>query len=120
MGFGIYSTYIYYTRGTWLNQGAVIYSIFIAAWANIILEEWKRKECRLAMTWGMSDFEEKEALRPEYHGEEIVSFIDGSDIKFFPTHHVCYLRQRAFLSCVFALVLKIGKRNTGKRQTDYC
>ena len=45
---------------------AGIYAIFVAFWATFMLEFWKRKQARLALKWGVSNFERTEVLRPEF------------------------------------------------------
>lgn len=42
-----------------------------------MLEYWKREESRTALQWGMSDFEAKEQVRPEFLGELKPSYING-------------------------------------------
>ena len=46
---------------------------------------YRQKEVYLAMRWGMSEFEDHEVQRPEYDGQIIRSYIDGSDMKYFPS-----------------------------------
>ncbi|CAN0353032.1 unnamed protein product, partial [Laminaria digitata] len=36
---------------------APYFSVFVSFWAVLMLEFWKRKEAKLAMRWGMSEFE---------------------------------------------------------------
>eukprot|EP01039_Chlorochromonas_danica_P017383 gene17383-20720_t len=47
---------------------------------------WKRKEKTLALDWGMIDFERNEHDRPDYQGDVIPSFIDGSPMRYFPSN----------------------------------
>jgi hypothetical protein len=51
-----------------LNKGFMIpfFCIFVAVWAQLMLEYWKRKQNRLAMEWGQTEFEEEEDCRPEF------------------------------------------------------
>ena len=58
--------------------------VFVAFWAQFMLEFWKRKESTKAMEWGMSSFEDEESDRAEYYGDKIFSFINGESIKYFP------------------------------------
>ncbi len=53
------------------------FSVVVTLWSICMLEYWKRNESTVALKWGMSDFESTETDRPEYIGEEIVSYIDG-------------------------------------------
>jgi hypothetical protein len=50
-------------------------------------EYWKRYNSCIALEWGMSTFEDEEVERPEYKGEEIMSPIDGSKIRYFSPNH---------------------------------
>lgn len=59
------------------------YCIFVSFWSQLMIENWKRRESRKAMEWGMSNFESVEAERPEFSGEITESIIDGKKIKFF-------------------------------------
>ena len=45
-----------------------IYCVFISCWATVFLEMWRRREARLALTWGMLDFTQDELLRPQFVG----------------------------------------------------
>lgn len=49
-----------------------------------MLEYWKRAQATQAMKWGMLDFESVEPVRPEFDGQLIKSFVDGSDLLYFP------------------------------------
>ena len=42
------------------------FTVFMALWATLYLESWKRKEKRTALEWGMIDFESEEQSRPEF------------------------------------------------------
>ena len=88
---GAYSVYTFWISGEMFNKGSVAYAIFAPAWVNATLELWKRKEHKLAMYWGMHDYEHDEMQRPEYYGENIKSYIDGDDMKYFPSHIVSHL-----------------------------
>ena len=82
---GGFSIYTYITEGDMINRGSVLYAVLCPIWINLMLETWKRNEIRLAMRWGMTEFEDKEVERPDYEGELIVSYVDGGDMKYFPT-----------------------------------
>jgi len=68
------------------SQAVVIpyFSVFIALWATLFLEFWKRKESTVAMRWGMTEYEENEQPRPQFKGVEKRSPIDSSPLLFFP------------------------------------
>ena len=69
---------IVWGTGNYSHPVVAFYSVFIACWAVLMLEFWKRKESGIAMEWGMSDFESQELDRPEFIGNLQLSYIDGS------------------------------------------
>lgn len=49
------------------NEATIFFAIFMALWATLFLEFWKRKQVTLAYEWHTMDFEEVgEQPRPEY------------------------------------------------------
>lgn len=50
------------------HGGTVFFSLFVALWAVLLLEYWKRKSATLAYRWGCSDYEDIEVGRPPDHG----------------------------------------------------
>ncbi len=49
------------------NGGATFFSIFMAIWAIIFLENWKRYQAELCSRWDVSDAEfSEEQVRPDY------------------------------------------------------
>lgn len=42
------------------------FALFISFWATFMIEFWKRKQSRLVLQWGMSNFERQEVVRPEF------------------------------------------------------
>mmetsp|Transcript_6784 Transcript_6784/g.10767 ORF Transcript_6784/g.10767 Transcript_6784/m.10767 type:complete len:757 (-) Transcript_6784:247-2517(-) len=87
--------------------------VFVAFWAVLLLEYWKRKEVRLAMEWGMTDFEEAEKDRPEFKGDIINSYIDGKPMLYFPKEKLQTRRRisriviSTFIVCVLICVICI-------------
>lgn len=65
-------------------DGVPAYSIFVAIWASLFLEFWKRKEAKYRVRWGMTKFLEKEQPRPEFKGTWLPSPIDGRKVETFP------------------------------------
>jgi hypothetical protein len=84
------------------------FSVFIALWAVFMLEFWKRKEKTLAMKWGTLDFESNETDRPDFRGEIIKSFIDGSEIRYFPSKRRNFLLVQSFAGIVSLIMLVVG------------
>jgi hypothetical protein len=74
------------------------FSLIVCIWAILMLEYWKRQEAFTAMQWGMTEFEEEEPVRPEFKGHPIKSYIDGSDMLYFPPEE--YLDNMANSGCV--------------------
>ena len=78
------------------------YCIFIACWATVFLEMWRRREARLALTWGMLDFTQDEQLRPQFIGDPRRSPItDELDAPHFST------RKRKFRIAT-AMAISLG------------
>lgn len=62
------------------------YSLFVSLWAIFMLEFWKRREKRMALEWGTADITKSDVLQPEFRGDRIKSFVDGSEgYLHFPT-----------------------------------
>jgi anoctamin-10/anoctamin-7 len=70
--------------GTYTVESQMYFGVFLAVWSTLVLEFWKRKEKTLVMMWGMTGFEEEEADRPEFEGEEIASPVNGEEDMYFP------------------------------------
>ena len=62
------------------------YSVIITLWGIVMLEYWKRENAKIALFWGVTQFEERELDRSEFTGEPIKSVIDGSDMLYFAPH----------------------------------
>ena len=71
-----------------------------------MLEFWKRENNAVSLVWGTSDFEEKELDRPEYLGNVMKSFIDGSNIVWVSPAEarVNYRRSRGVITAFMALI----------------
>jgi anoctamin-10/anoctamin-7 len=62
------------------------FTVFMAIWATLYLESWKRTEKQTACRWGMVDFEQEQQPRPEF---DAISFwrespVTGQQEKYFP------------------------------------
>jgi hypothetical protein len=60
------------------------FSCFMAIWATLFLEFWKRKEATHAMKWGMTGYEAEELTRPQFEGVMMRSPVNGQDYLYFP------------------------------------
>lgn len=82
------------------------YSVIMCFWSVFMLEYWKRTESTTALKWGMTDFESKEPIRPEYHGKPINSFIDGSVILYAdPLRTALNFRISRFIIASFVMAV---------------
>eukprot|EP01034_Spumella_vulgaris_P029475 gene29475-36537_t len=74
-----------------------------------MLEYWKRLEATTAMQWGMSRFEQHEPDRPEFRGDLIKSYIDGSDMLFFPPKALANkaLRSQGIIGAFILMVVGV-------------
>lgn len=84
------------------------FSVCISLWAVIFLEVWKREEKMTALRWGTCDFEDEEPERPDFKGELIKSFIDGSDMIYFPPAQQRNLITQSAVLIISMIMLVIG------------
>ncbi|XP_070345295.1 anoctamin-7 isoform X7 [Equus asinus] len=70
------------------HGGTVFFSLFMALWAVLFLEYWKRKSATLAYRWGCSDYEDiEERPRPQFAASAptmALNPITGEDEPYFP------------------------------------
>nr|XP_019567227.1 PREDICTED: anoctamin-7 [Rhinolophus sinicus] len=70
------------------HEGTIFFSSFVALWAVLFLEYWKRKSATLAYRWGCSDFEDiEERPRPQFAASAPTTApnpITGVDEPYFP------------------------------------
>lgn len=60
-----------------------VYSIFLAIWATVFLNFWKRKQAEFNFRWNMIDFELNEPTRPAFLGQDRKGFEqDGIWVSF--------------------------------------
>jgi len=63
---------------------APAFAFFISLWATVFIETWKRRQSRLAMEWGMSDFEQEVQNRVEFKPSHVIpSPIDGKPVPYY-------------------------------------
>ncbi|XP_037087144.1 anoctamin-5-like isoform X2 [Pollicipes pollicipes] len=48
------------------NPATVFFSIFMAFWATMFLEFWKRRQAVIAWEWDLANYEDEEDARPEF------------------------------------------------------
>ncbi|XP_075385637.1 anoctamin-7 [Tenrec ecaudatus] len=70
------------------HGGTVFFSLFMALWAVLLLEYWKRRGATLAYRWGCSDYEDiEERPRPQFAAAApttALNPITGEDEPYFP------------------------------------
>ncbi|TMW59472.1 hypothetical protein Poli38472_004541 [Pythium oligandrum] len=78
------------------------FGLFMALWSTFYYEYWKRYNSVIALEWGMATFEDEEVERPEFIGDEIISPVDGSRVRYFSPQSRF---RRIMGSLLFILVL---------------
>ncbi|CAH1799995.1 unnamed protein product, partial [Owenia fusiformis] len=65
------STSCLYSRATYLfdNPSTVFFAAFMALWATVFLEFWKRKQAEIEYDWDVADYEFEEHVRPEFEAK---------------------------------------------------
>lgn len=48
----------------------VVYAVFLALWATMLMENWKRREAELRFKWGTEDVEEQEQILQTFQGDQ--------------------------------------------------
>uniref|UniRef100_A0A8C0EHH2 Anoctamin n=1 Tax=Bubo bubo TaxID=30461 RepID=A0A8C0EHH2_BUBBB len=71
------------------NPATVFFSVFMAVWATMFLEQWKRLQMRLSYSWDLTGLEEEEEHpRPEYEIKLLQKKLKHKNITF-----LCVLSQ---------------------------
>uniref|UniRef100_A0A7S1U4L4 Anoctamin dimerisation domain-containing protein n=1 Tax=Phaeomonas parva TaxID=124430 RepID=A0A7S1U4L4_9STRA len=85
----------------------VFFCFFMAIWATLFLEYWKRNEATLSMKWGTSEFEDEEQPRPGFLSDErtelINSPVTGHEVPFFPLSERAKV-LRYSMACIVASI----------------
>jgi hypothetical protein len=82
------------------------FATFLALWATLFLEFWKRKEKTHAMMWGTVGFEEEEVTRPQFIGERKPNPVNGKEYLFFSRNEKNY-RMFKSSSIIFGFILVV-------------
>ncbi|XP_052616079.1 anoctamin-9 [Peromyscus californicus insignis] len=83
------------------NEGTVMFAIFMALWATVFLEIWKRQRARVVLHWDLYGWDEEEE-------EMALELINYPDYKL-RTHHHSYLNSTIILILsVFMICFMIG------------
>ncbi|XP_039696922.1 anoctamin-9 [Pteropus medius] len=83
------------------NEGTVLFAIFMALWATVFLEIWKRQRARVVLHWDLYGWDEDQE-------EVALELINCPDYKLRPHQH-SYLRSTIILILsLFMICLMIG------------
>ncbi|XP_054198322.1 anoctamin-7 isoform X15 [Homo sapiens] len=90
------------------HGGTVFFSLFMALWAVLLLEYWKRKSATLAYRWDCSDYEDtEERPRPQFAASAPMTApnpITGEDEPYFPERS----RARRMLAGSVVIVVMVA------------
>ncbi|XP_031792423.1 anoctamin-7 isoform X1 [Piliocolobus tephrosceles] len=90
------------------HGGTVFFSLFMALWAVLLLEYWKRKSATLAYRWDCSDYEDiEERPRPQFAASAPTTApnpITGEDEPYFPERS----RARRMLAGSVVIVMMVA------------
>ncbi|CAL8294570.1 unnamed protein product [Boreogadus saida] len=81
------------------NGGTVFFAMFMAVWATLFLEFWKRHRAAYVCEWKVSDWNEEE-------DELILGIVNNPDAELKQYKH-SYLRSTLVLICVTLMILVI-------------
>ena len=88
------------------SSGMPYFAAAIAVWSGLLMEQWRRKQKRYAMEWGMVGFESETLPRPQFHGEDKPDPVRGHNYKFFSKGaHLCRVLQSSTVILAAILVV---------------
>ncbi|KAM8891447.1 anoctamin-1 isoform 3-T4 [Spinachia spinachia] len=96
------------------NPATVFFSIFMALWAAMFMEHWKRRQMRLNYEWDLTGFEdEEEALKDHPRAEYELRVMQKSTNKDQKAQHkieklTCQDRLPAYTTNIVMMLLMIG------------
>ncbi|XP_029290082.1 anoctamin-1 isoform X2 [Cottoperca gobio] len=96
------------------NPATVFFSIFMALWAAMFMEHWKRRQMRLNYEWDLTGFEdEEEALKDHPRAEYEFRVMQKTLSKDQKSHHkieklTCRDRLPAYMTNIVMMLLMIG------------
>ncbi|XP_054632330.1 anoctamin-1-like isoform X2 [Dunckerocampus dactyliophorus] len=96
------------------NPATVFFSIFMALWAAMFMEHWKRRQMRLNYEWDLTGFEdEEEALKDHPRAEYEFQVMQKSLSRHHKTPYkmeklTCQDRLPAYMTNIVTMLLMIG------------
>ncbi|XP_064780288.1 anoctamin-1-like isoform X2 [Oncorhynchus masou masou] len=93
------------------NPATVFFSIFMALWAAMFMEHWKRRQMRLNYIWDLTGFEEEEGHhRAEYEIQVMQKTLKKQDMspKDEKVKLTCTDRAPAYMTGLFTMLIMVG------------
>uniref|UniRef100_A0A673Y8Z6 Anoctamin n=1 Tax=Salmo trutta TaxID=8032 RepID=A0A673Y8Z6_SALTR len=99
------------------NPATVFFSIFMALWAAMFMEHWKRRQMRLNYIWDLTGFEEEEVSLCPYTTASLLLYVcsyfslDYVLIPLFQDKKVkltCTDRAPAYMTGLFTMLFMVG------------
>ncbi|XP_013981939.1 anoctamin-1 isoform X1 [Salmo salar] len=96
------------------NPATVFFSIFMALWAAMFMEHWKRRQMRLNYIWDLTGFEEEETHkghhRAEYEIQVMQKTLKKQDMspKDKKVKLTCTDRAPAYMTGLFTMLFMVG------------
>ena len=84
------------------------YAAFVAIWATLFLEAWKRQEITYVMLWGMKGFESTETTRPAFRGDPIKSPVHAEDDIYYPPNDMRKNHVISQATTLFLIFISMG------------
>jgi len=78
---GIFFFVMQLIEGEVAIQGITLYVAIVIIWSVIFMEWWERYETELSNSWGMSRFARKAVPRPQFHGQKVISSVNGKVVE---------------------------------------
>lgn len=91
------------------NALTIPFGAFIAIWATVYLEMWKRKQAYLGWRWDVLDYEEMEDNRPDWYGTKTrISPVTGR-VEFHYPSSIRYAKMATSCTCIaLAILIVLG------------
>ncbi|KAL1007050.1 hypothetical protein UPYG_G00081230 [Umbra pygmaea] len=93
------------------NPATVFFSIFMALWAAMFMEHWKRRQMRLNYIWDLTGFEEEEDHRRAEYELEVMKKTLKKQHKSTQEEVVkltCTDRMPVYMTGIFAMIFMVG------------
>ncbi|NWV02769.1 ANO2 protein, partial [Ptilonorhynchus violaceus] len=99
------------------NPATVFFSVFMALWATMFLEQWKRLQMRLSYFWDLTGLEEEEEHpRPEYETKLLQKRLKNKNITTDNSNEFCHA---CYFVSVFCLQNEKEKLTCRDRMPGY-